>query len=303
MTEHRLFASALYFACALGAACLSSTNALAIDVTFGPTLFPGLVGPHTIPLGPFGTANTQSCFLSGLFGDFRGLPGLDPSGPTSGPTQPVMASVTVTIENGNWVLQTASGNGTGVGALVTCIKPAAKRSGLQVSDNSANSQTDLNADANTHCFLTRVWATTGLSAEKLNGVIPNITVKQDTLTDTLTPLAGNFGYGGGSAQCVDYVETGGWEYGIVSTRNPAPLSVSVAQFTLRSTPAKGQKTGTPISTSGVACFLTSVGGNWAGPVPDLLGPADGVYPSANTVTKEWTLTATNGRQGAIHCSL
>ena len=282
-------------AAGLVTAVLTPAPASALAVAGGATIRNAGTGTHQVKLGP---VNQQTCFLSGLFGSFVGNPAFFPH-----PNATVEARAEVVNIGGFWVLRTKGGVGPGVGASAICIFATANKVELSQTDNLTSDTQP--ATPNRHCFLSTVWATSGLS-----GNVPGSGETNLTLTKTSGPnpvftfagsslhnFGGDLGFGGATARCVDYVENGSWNFTLPGPTNAANSATKT--LVLRNSFPNG----TPIPVAGVGCFLTAISNRWASPSPDPLGLLDGVFLTGDPkISKNWELTASNGRQGSVHCS-
>ncbi|HYL98726.1 MAG TPA: hypothetical protein VEZ90_07205 [Blastocatellia bacterium] len=260
---------------------------------------PGNNGKDLV-LGP---VSTQTCFLTGISGDFNGLPAInaDPYFPGTG--QPsVIASAEVSMEpDGFWHMRTRAGVGAGVMAHAMCINETTNRQTLSWEDNLAStSNTTSNSTANTHCFLTKVWSTTGLSGTTPSGkpfISLQNTGNQVSLLGLVNTIAGDADYGGAEAVCVDFQQDSHWTFGLVGPTNSSNSATTT--FPLRNSFPNGA----PVPVADVACGLTGVDGDWTSPNPDPVGWFDGVFVTNDVhVSPDWLATTSNGRRGSISCS-
>jgi hypothetical protein len=241
----------------------------------------------------YGPVASQTCFLSGVSGNFLGNPGL-----WGQPSAELRASVEIVEKNGFWVLRTRAGTGAGVMGYVTCINATAHRVEFDWSNN--NTSTGVPATPNRQCFLSAVWATSGLSGKTINGVTTNLTIRKsggqfDMDGSYVENIGGDTGWGGATARCVDIGSTAGWTFTHAGPTNGANT------ITLRD----GFPNGPPISVPNVGCFLTGISGRWISPTPDPLGWTDGAFLSGPSfmppASPNWQMTASNGRQGTAVC--
>jgi hypothetical protein len=251
---------------------------------------PGNNGP-LLKLGP---TSTQTCMLRGVSGDFFGNPGLWSN---SGAFLP--ASAGVKEIDGFWWIETRAGAGTGVSANVICINATANRVTFSWSNNISSQ--GVAATPNRHCFLQKVWATSGLSGN-VGALRTNLTIRKvpsgsgfrfDFSDSYVENVGGDTEFGGATAVCVDIVSTAHWDFTFAGPTNAANSATNT--ITLRDSFPNG----TPVPVSNVVCFLTGIAGKWINPVPDPLGWLDGAILS--NVSPNWRLTVTNGRQATVSC--
>ena len=242
------------------------------------------------PLAQLGPTSSQTCFLSGVSGDFVGNPGL-----WGQPGSFLPASAEVFPQNGTWFIRTKAGIGPGVLARVTCINvPYNPNLEFSWSDNLTS--TGIALAPNRHCFLRSVWATGGLSGSVL-GTRTGIQITKranefDMNDSAVENIGGDFGYGGGTAVCVDVPTTAAWGFTLTG---PSSGSTTI---TLRNSFPNG----TPVPVANVGCFMTGITGRWVSPSPDPQGWNDGAFLIGDpSVSVNWQMTASNGRTGIASC--
>jgi hypothetical protein len=246
---------------------------------------------------PIGSSATQTCFLSGVSGDFEGAPFNAESSSNGLPTGPIKASAEVLDMGGSYFVRTRAGTGTGVLARVTCIAATANRTDIFWQDNLNG--TSAPANPNTHCFLKKVWATTGLGARfpPLPAPRPHIAIEKvggffDMNGSGVDTFFGDREYGGATAVCVDFPLTSSpWTF----TFN-GPSSGSTTTMLRDSFPS-----GNPVPVANVACGLTGIAGSWINKTNDPQGWDDGAFLTADKQSASWTMTVSNGRSGSASC--
>jgi hypothetical protein len=286
-----------FYAASIGLVCAAvivPTTVSALPIAGGVTVRFDGTGSHRVKLGP---TTQQTCFLSGLSGDFRGNATLytDPI------KKAISAVAEVVEEKGFWVLHLDGGTGSGVGASAICIFATANRAETSWADNVTGGSVP--GKANRHCFLSAVFATTGFGASvwgaKSPAAIsvrePNAKSSDFVLNGVVHNVAGDQDYGGGAMRCVDFTATSQWGFTLAGPTNAVNSATNT--ITLRDSP-----TGPAVPVANVGCFLTGIVGTWASPSPDPLGLVDGVFLTGDPkVSKNWKLTASNGRTGTVRC--
>lgn len=244
----------------------------------------------------FGPTGSQTCFLSGVSGNFVGNPALN-----SQPNIGLRASVEVVESNGFWVLRTRAGVGTGVMGYVTCVNATANRVDFSWQDNLTIQ--GVPATPNRQCFLSSVWATTGLSGQ-VGALVTNLTIRKTNNTFDLNSsyvqnIGGDFDFGGATARCVDIAPSMEWGFTLFGPTN-ADNSATATTILRNSFP-----NGTPVPVADVGCFITAISGRWINPNPDPLGWADGAFltgPSFHPpASPDWQMTLSNGRSATAAC--
>jgi hypothetical protein len=247
--------------------------------------------------GDWGSAANQTCFMSGLTGEFGGTPGWTNDFGAYEP--PVYSSAGLTLSNGNWVYKDASGGGTGVGFYFECLQgQTANRCIATASSNSKGQSSpgycNANPNGSTRCFLLNI-ASAGVSAPNMNVAISGPTDGFFTINANMEAIGGdNNTQGYASMVCVDISPIkAGWGFGtgVAPTNSQHTASASIL---LRNSYPSGAQ----VPVSGVACGLTAVAGDWS-LSPDPLGWGDGVYPV--NAGGFWQYNFTNGRSGSISC--
>ena len=250
---------------------------------------PGNNGPP-LKLGP---TNAQTCFLSGVSGDFVGNPAL-----YAQPDIFLPASAEVFEQDGFWFLQTRAGVGTGVFAKAICINVTANRVEFPWGDNISSQ--GVPATPNRHCFLRSVWATSGLSGQ-VGALQTNLTIRKignefNMNGSFVNHAGGDYNFGGAIAVCVDIVPSGHWGFtfiGPTNATNSATTTVTLRNFF---------PNGPPVPVAGVGCFLTGIAGRWMNANPDPLGWFDGTWLTGDPkVSPNWQITVSNGRQANVTC--
>jgi hypothetical protein len=278
----------------VSAAVIVPTTVSALPIAGGVTVRFDGTGSHTVKLGP---TTQQTCFLSGLSGDFRGIPTIytDPI------KKSILAVAEVVEDKGFWVLHLDGGTGAGVGASAICIFATANRADTSWSNNGSGGS--LPATANRHCFLSAVFASTGFGAPVWGAKKPAaLSIHEPTakssafvLDGVVHNVGGDEDYGGGAMRCVDFTATSQWGFTLAGPSNAANSATNT--ITLRNSP-----NGPAVPVANVGCFLTGIVGTWASPSPDPLGLVDGVFLTGDPkVSKNWKLTASNGRTGTVRC--
>lgn len=248
-----------------------------------------------------GAASSQTCFLAGVSGSLVGNPTLSGKGL-------LPASAEVLERDGFWFLRTRTGVGTGVKAHAICIGhkpicvngkcvvPKLNRVEFPWQDNITSQ--GVPATPNRHCFLRRVWATSGLSGDKRNGQQTNLTISKHGGEFVMNGSyvenkGGDRDFGGARAVCVDIVPTAKWEFTHIGPPN------STKTITLRNS----YPNGAPVPVANIGCFLTGIAGRWINPDPNPLN--DGAFLAGPVFlppkSTNWQLTASNGRQATVSC--
>jgi hypothetical protein len=149
---------------------------------------------------------------------------------------------------------------------------------------------------NRQCFLRALWASTGLGNST-----NNIRIRKDNGEWTfhgsyVDNVGGDYGFGGGTALCIDQPTTSYWSFQFGAGTNLINNATSVE--TLRDYYPNGP--GVPVTD--VGCWLTGISGRWVSGSPDLLGWSNGVYLSRDPkASPYWLMTETNGRTGYSVC--
>ncbi len=282
-----------YFGVILGvlAALTTCLPASAITVTASGTWgTPGNTGKGLA----LGSDANETCFLSGVSGSLSGSAAYFPK------NKGIEAIAQVMDEGGTWVLRTHAGIGAGVKAHATCINATANRATFEFSDNLTGGSVP--ATPNRHCFLAKVWATSGISGPQWpnKSIIPNLTIEKtngqfDFGDSAVNNINGDLDYGGATARCVDIPPGDNWSFTLIgpgSTSHPATQTIA-----LHVSPG-----GALVPIKDVACFMTAISGNWISDAPDPLGWDDGVFLTADAAKfKSWRLTASSGRRGSVAC--
>jgi|GEM_PF-2994654 hypothetical protein len=259
-------------------------------------------GIRAFKLGPVGQ---QTCFLSGISGELYGDGRTPTNGSSLSNVHALDASAEIVPQAGFWNLVLKAGTGNGVRATATCISVTANRYSIAWRDNQP--PVHIAAAPNRHCFLTGVWATSGFGGPWLGRTEdPHISLRQTApngpflLDGVLTKYWPDLNFGGATVHCVDFVATSHWSF---TLRGPSNDSYSATKtITLRDNFPKGA----PVPIGDVGCFLTGIAGVWtsanAWHPPYPLGLYDGVFLTRDaTVSPNWTLTASNDREGTVQC--
>lgn len=242
-----------------------------------------------------GPTNTQTCALAGVSGNFLGNPYVFSS---PGEFLPASASVRPDQTGQFWIMETRAGLGAGVAAQALCINTTANRTTFGWSSNVTSAGVE--ATPNRHCFLSEVWATTGLSGQH-NGLVTNLTIRKignqfDLNSSFVEAIGGDQEFGGATATCVDIVPTQQWGYTFIGPTNGANAGIAVVPL------RDSYPNGNPVPVAGVGCFLTGISGRWISPVPDPIGWNDGAVLAADSSSPpNWQITVTNGRQATVSC--
>jgi hypothetical protein len=261
----------------------------------------------------FGDSSVQTCFLSGIQGEFSGATGYEG---TFGHVPPVLSStglVPLTSPTGSpctpgtagcyWIAQNVNtSQSQGIGLDVACIyeKPTnicyATASSYNGGGN-ADGYCPSNANGSTRCFLTSV-GTAGVfnsSSDYARIVPPSGSNTFFTLETKMTATGGTNDVDGyANMVCVDVPSIqGAWTFGFTGPSNGNDTA-SATTLLRNSYPSGAQ-----VPVTNVACGLTGIAGDWMNN-PDPLGWNDGVI--ANSPTGGfWSYTLTNGRTGDISC--
>lgn len=242
-----------------------------------------------------GNTSQETCFLSGVTGSLVGnpkIPGIQGFLP---------ASAEVFPSGGKWWVRTRAGVGPGVAAHVTCVNVPYPGSSHELNWSDNITSQGLPDAPNRHCFLRKVWATSGLNGAWFNNTQTNITLKKSNGWWTfhgsyVSGAGGDSLYGGATALCIDVPTSASWSFTLTGPTN-ANNSASTT-ITLKNYYPNGP--GVPIAN--VGCWMTGIRGNWGSGSPNPLGWNNGVHLTRDaTVSPYWQLTATNGRTGHVAC--
>lgn len=244
-------------------------------------------GTNAITLG---SIDSQTCFLDGATGAFVGNPDYINQFGTFVPADKAEVRVFPNYTTRMWEAQTSWGTGAGVEEHVVCINVPFTGSSVHTFSWADNITTQgYTGTANTHCFLSDIWATTGLDGTVDNGEVTQIklesfvegsSVEWDMNGSYVHDIDGESSYGGATAICVDEAATGLWGYTFVG-----PTSVPLRD---------SYPSGAEVATANTLCSLTSVIGDWQG-----AGLSNGVNLS-NSGT-DWSVVATSGRTAGVAC--
>lgn len=243
-----------------------------------------------------GFTSQETCFLSGVAGSFVGNPWLWYEKGAS--YKPAVAEVFPS--GGKWWVKTRAGTGPGVLARVVCVNiPYSQTHELSWSNNITSS--GIAAPAGRHCFLRKVWATSGLSGDTVGSTVTNLTIKKrngyfDMNDSYVENSGGDTEFGGATAVCIDFPATGEWNYTFIGPTN-ATNSASMTTYLRDYYPD-----GPLVPITNVLCALTGISGKWVSGSPDPLGWNNGVLLNNDpSSTSYWKVTATNGRVGNVQC--
>jgi hypothetical protein len=270
------------------------TTAQALSMAGGVTVSTTTNDAPDVQLGP---ANEQTCFLSGVSGDFVGDPFVA-TAPNGGSFGPVPAKASVFIKNdGFWWVRVRAGTGSGVKATVVCVNATAHRTSFAWSDNLASTGADLLPDR--RCYFSTIWATTGLSGN--SGTIPNhgtsLEIKKHAngwdMNDSLVQnIGGDSDFGGATATCVDLPANQAWE---TTFTGPPPFGST--------TLALHDPGGSLVPVSDAGCWLRGISGRWINLPFDPQGIDDGATLTNDwRVTQNWLLTISNARTATVACA-
>lgn len=228
--------------------------------------------------------SAQTCFLSGVTGQLYGQPYLAEPPNFGPPLQANPAEARVYISNGAWWVHAQKGLGGGVTAHVQCIPVAfTAANGADTLIWSDNHTVDSTPDATSrHCFLSRVWGTSGFRASG-----NNLTLTRGggewTLGGFVQNVGGDQQFGGGEAVCINTP---------AAVENAPIMAPTVfGGFGLAIV-----ATNTSVDTG--LCGLTQVKGDW-----DDWGPFGwnaGVYVTPNS-SSTYSVYATDSRGGNERC--
>jgi hypothetical protein len=239
-----------------------------------------------LKLGP---ASSETCFLSGVSGSFVGNPHV-----SGQPNSLLPASAEVFIANGFWFVRTRAGVGPGVMAHVICIFATANRVEFTWADNLTVS--GVPATPNRHCFLRKVWATSGLTGQTNHLTIKKVNGQFTMNGSFVENVGGESGFGGATAVCVDIFPAAKWGFSFTGPTNAA--NSATATHTLKNSFPNG----TPVPVVDVGCFLTEISGKWVSGSPNPLGWNNGAFLVGDpNVSQNWQMTVSNGRQGGATC--
>jgi len=252
-----------------------------------------------------GNLSQETCFLTQISGSFVGQPYYfsDP-----GFFNPARVRVFPDAASGKWKMVTSWGIGTGVQAGAVCINvPFTSSAVHQFSWSNNLATTGYIGNANTHCFLSELYASSGLDGDTFNGTtLTNISIARhpqangsvafDFGGSYVHNLVGDSGWGGGTATCIDTPVSGHWAYTFGGPTNAAH-NATQTDFLRDFYP-----NGPAVATANTLCAITGVRGRWVNPSPDPLGILDGVrLINDPAVTSFWQETTSNGRIGNMEC--
>jgi len=234
-----------------------------------------------------GPTNEETCFLRGITGDLNGIPYI-----SGEPDSFLPARAEVFMKNGYWWVRTRAGAGTGVMAHVICLKATANRVQFSWSNNLTTA--GVKATPNRQCFLSGIWATTGMSVPS-----SHLTIKKVNgwfnISGHVENIAGDSDYGGATVTCVDISPTASWGFAFTDPSNASNSATTTVVL------RDSYPNGNPVPMDKVGCFLTSIEGNWS-VSPDPLGWDDGALLIGDPkVSSNWLMKVSNGRTGGVTC--
>jgi hypothetical protein len=267
-----------------------STTSQAISTPF-PTYWETDNGGGTI-----GSDANQTCFMSGLTGEFGGTPGVQDS---FGTEPAVFSFAGLKDQDGTWSYQDTSGGGAGVGFFFQCLQGQVTNRCKATSYSYSNGTSSpaycsANPNGTTQCFLMNIQSA-GVASPNMNVAISGgVSQGYYQIDASMEGVASDQAIIEGSAEmvCIDVVGMkGNWVIApLIGPTNDT--NSAIAETTLVN------NYGNMLSVSDITCGLISVGNNWT-ISPNPLDWDDGIWPVNNN--GHWAYMASNGHRAQIAC--